>query len=344
MTNNERTQLIDFPENATTEYFENLGFTEVEAIKLKWKFRAQLRREKEKLQEIELRRELLEEKAYMFSPNANPNYILLDTCSLQFEKGTERIDKSKRVVVMESILNEWDKVLLKKKRKKVKTENDTKLIKNIKKYRKEVATNSKYKIEIDTENMKFNYCDDKILNYLKNLPEYNRPTLLTADINLANRAKGYGLEYILILKHDNSKSTENLNVQEQETKNNVKKEKEDIEDNKSLHFQGVSCKVENNNIVVRKFNPHAKVFVVVSKEIEEITKRREKQIFEISKLDYIIVLGKQKTNREIKAIKIVIVNGEMQVNEEIYTFLNDIYLSKILSNELQEKAKRLMIN
>ena len=70
---------------------------------------------------------------------------------------------------------------------------------------------------------------------------------------------------------------------------------------------------------------------------------REKQIFEISKLDYIIVLGKQKTNREIKAIKIVIVNGEMQANEETYTFLNDIYLSKILSNELQEKAKRLMI-
>ena len=343
MTNNERTQLIDFPENATTEYFENLGFTKVEAIKMKWKFRAQLRKEKEKSQEIELRRELLEEKAYMLSPNANPNYILLDTCSLQFEKGTEIIDKSKRVVIMESILKDWDKVLLKKKRKKIKTENDKNLMKNIKKYKKEITTNSKYKIKIDSESRNIYYCDDKILEFLKNLPEDNRPTLLTADINLANRAKGYGFEYILILKYDNSKSTENLKVQEQETKNNVNKKKEDIEDNKSLHFQGISCKVENNNIVVRKFNPHAKVFVAVSKEIVEISQMREKQIFEISKLDYIIVLGKQKTNREIKAIKIVIVNGEMQANEETYTFLNDIYLSKILSNELQEKAKRLMI-
>lgn len=343
MTNNERTQLIDFPENATTEYFENLGFTEIEAIKLKWKFRAQLRRKKEKSQEIELRRELLEEKAYMLSPNANPNCILLDTCSLQFEKGTEIIDKSKRVVIMESILKEWDKVLLKKKRKKIKTENDKNLMKNIKKYKKEITTNSKYKIKVDSESKNIYYCDDKILEFLKNLPEDNRPTLLTADINLANRAKGYGFEYILILKYDKSDVTEKTTIPEQENVNNVNKE-EGIEEDKSLHFQGISCKIESDNIVVRKFNLHARVFVSVSKEIKEVTEMRKKQFYKISELEHIIVLSKQKNNREVKGGKIIIVNGEMKLYEEIYAFLNDIYLSKILSNELQEKAKKLMIN
>lgn len=344
MKDKERTQLIDFPEDVTTEYFENLGFKKVDAIKLKWKLRAKLRKEKEEVQAANARRELLKEKVYVFSPNANPNYILIDTCSLQFKEGKNIIDKSKKVVILESILKEWDKVLLKKKRVK-RNKGDKYLMKNIQKYKREVAINSKYTVKKDTKDIQFNYCDDNILNFLEEFPEDNRPTLLTADINLVNRAKGYDLEYILILKHDQSEYNSKSENPDQENLTRIKQNKERIikKEEKVLQFQGVSYKIEDENVIVKKFNPRAKVFIVLSEKVIEVNEMIKKQIVKLSEFSYIIILAKQKTNREVKGRKIVIVNGKFQYDDEKYEFLNDIYLSKILSEDFQEKAKKLVI-
>ena len=54
--------------------------------------------------------------------------------------------------------------------------------------------------------------------------------------------------------------------------------------------------------------------------------------------------GVQYLVEYMKGTKIVIVDGEIQCEEEIYTFLNEIYLSKMLPEELQNEAKKLMIN
>lgn len=50
------------------------------------------------------------------------------------------------------------------------------------------------------------YTDYIILDYLENLPINERPTLLTADQNLALKAKCLGFEYILFLSTNSSRS------------------------------------------------------------------------------------------------------------------------------------------
>lgn len=57
-----------------------------------------------------------------------------------------------------------------------------------------------------------------------------------------------------------------------------------------------------------------------------------------------MVLAKRQKNKEVKGVKIIIVNGEIKCNEEIYEFLDEIYISTILPEELQEEAKELMIS
>lgn len=137
------------------------------------------------------------------------------------------------------------------------------------------------------------------------------------------------LEPIVQIEEENSDKNESFEV---------------LPKNKTIQLYGVTFKVEKEYICIRKFNPHSKVFIAAPNEVTEITERIKKQIFKISEFDNLLVLARQNNNREIKAAKIVIVDGEIQYDEEIYTFLNDIYLSKMLPEELQNEAKKLMIN
>ena len=114
--------------------------------------------------------------------------------------------------------------------------------------------------------------------------------------------------------------------------------------NKTFRFYGATFKVKNEEIFIKKFNPHAKVFISATNKITEVTEINTKKIVKISEFDNIVVLARRQKNRDIKGTKIVIVDGEIQCEEEIYTFLNEIYLSKMLPEELQNEAKKLMIN
>lgn len=360
-----RKVIDDFPENVTTEYFESLGFENPEAIKLKWKLRKNNQQENERIEVGEARRKLLKSKKYIFSYNANPNFILLDTSSLA--NGKNIINNAKKVIVINSIMKEMNKVVSKRR-------------KNVKKaicfYRKEIVAKDKYKIIANKKEINSNYCDDSILEFLDGISEdEEKPTLLTADIELAERAKSYGFEYILIvnnntsnkakkkeetLEHIASIEEEKIFKEEQtintENENSIKNEicEEENSDknesfevlpkNKTFQFYGATFKVKNEEIFIKKFNPHAKVFISATNKITEVTEINTKKIVKISEFDNIVVLARSQKNRDIKGTKIVIVDGEIQYDEEIYTFLNDIYLSKMLPEELQNEAKKLMIN
>lgn len=360
-----RKVIDDFPENVTTEYFESLGFENPEAIKLKWKLRKNNQQENERMEVGEARRKLLKSKKYIFSYNANPNFILLDTSSLA--NGKNIINNAKKVIVINSIMKEMNKVVSKRR-------------KNVKKaicfYRKEIVAKDKYKIIANKKEINSNYCDDSILEFLDGISEdEEKPTLLTADIELAERAKSYGFEYILIvnnntsnkakkkeetLEHIASIEEEKIFKEEQtintENENSIKNEiceEENYDENesfevlpknKTFQFYGATFKVKNEEIFIKKFNPHAKVFISATNKITEVTEINTKKIVKISEFDNIVVLARSQKNRDIKGTKIVIVDGEIQYDEEIYTFLNDIYLSKMLPEELQNEAKKLMIN
>lgn len=360
-----RKVIDDFPENVTTEYFESLVFENPEAIKLKWKLRKNNQQENERIEVGEARRKLLKSKKYIFSYNANPNFILLDTSSLA--NGKNIINNAKKVIVINSIMKEMNKVVSKRR-------------KNVKKaicfYRKEIVAKDKYKIIANKKEINSNYCDDSILEFLDGISEdEEKPTLLTADIELAERAKSYGFEYILIvnnntsnkakkkeetLEHIASIEEEKIFKEEQtintENENSIKNEiceEENYDENesfevlpknKTFQFYGATFKVKNEEIFIKKFNPHAKVFISATNKITEVTEINTKKIVKISEFDNIVVLARRQKNRDIKGTKIVIVDGEIQSEEEIYTFLNEIYLSKMLPEELQNEAKKLMIN
>ena len=366
-----RKVIDDFPENVTTEYFESLGFENPEAIKLKWKLRKNNQQENERIEVGEARRKLLKSKKYIFSYNANPNFILLDTSSLA--NGKNIINNAKKVIVINSIMKEMNKVVS-KRRKNVK-----KVKKAICFYRKEIVAKDKYKIIANKKEINSNYCDDSILEFLDGISEdEEKPTLLTADIELAERAKSYGFEYILIVNNNTSNkakkkeetlehiasieeekifkeeqpiNTENENL----IKNEICEEENSDENesfevlpkNKTFQFYGATFKVKNEEIFIKKFNPHAKVFISATNKITEVTEVTEintKKIVKISEFDNIVVLARRQKNRDVKGTKIVIVDGEIQCEEEIYTFLNEIYLSRMLPEKLQDEAKKLMIN
>lgn len=360
-----RKVIDDFPENVTTEYFESLGFENPEAIKLKWKLRKNNQQENERIEVGEARRKLLKSKKYIFSYNANPNFILLDTSSLA--NGKNIINNAKKVIVINSIMKEMNKVVSKRR-------------KNVKKaicfYRKEIVAKDKYKIIANKKEINSNYCDDSILEFLDGISEdEEKPTLLTADIELAERAKSYGFEYILIVNNNTSNkakkkeetlehiasieeekifkeeqpiNTENENL----IKNEICEEENSDENesfevlpkNKTFKFYGATFKVKNEEVFIKKFNPHAKVFISATNKITEVTEINTKKIVKISEFDNIVVLARRQKNRDVKGTKIVIVDGEIQCEEEIYTFLNEIYLSRMLPEKLQDEAKKLMIN
>ena len=360
-----RKVIDDFPENVTTEYFESLGFENPEAIKLKWKLKKNNQQENEMIEAGEARRQLLKSKKYIFSYNANPNFILLDTSSLA--NGKNIINNAKKVIVINSIMKEMNKVVSKRR-------------KNVKKaicfYRKEIVAKDKYKIIANKKEINSNYCDDSILEFLDGISEdEEKPTLLTADIELAERAKSYGFEYILIVNNNTSnkakKKEETLEhivsieeekiVKEEQTintenenliKNEICEEEnsdknenfEVLPTNKTIQVYGATFQVKNEEIFIKKFNPHAKVFISATNKITEVTEINTKKIVKISEFDNIVVLVRSQKNRDVKGSKIVIVDGEIQCEEEIYTFLDEIYISTILPEELQEEAKKLMIS
>ena len=187
-------------------------------------------------------------------------------------------------------------------------------------------------------------------SYLNRLLSYGDEQLVTfLTLELFNELLySNQIEEEKIFKEEQTINTENENS----IKNEICEEEnydenesfEVLPKNKTFQFYGATFKVKNEEIFIKKFNPHAKVFISATNKITEVTEINTKKIVKISEFDNIVVLARRQKNRDIKGTKIVIVDGEIQCEEEIYTFLNEIYLSKMLPEELQNEAKKLMIN
>lgn len=332
-------EISDFTD--TTEYFEKIGYEHVEAIKLKWIIRQNDKKKEEEEKEVTLRRKLLKEKSYIFSANANPNNILIDTSALGYQKGIEIIERSKCVTVIHSILQEMEKKKNELDRKKCKKKQESFFLENIIKYKKEVSIKSKYRLILDKHEDRLTYEDDKILEFLEQFAENKRPTLLTADEFLADRAKCYGFEYILIVNLLIEKSTN-----EDNTKNNSKpmviaksKNKEDLIKDK-VDILGVKITLQKEKVTIQKDRSSLKVFFSQEKEIEETAKIIQKSIKDF---DYIVILEKSQKHREVKVVKVTIVEGK--INKEVFgcKFINEIYKIK-LSEQILDATKTLLTN
>ena len=95
-----QSEIIEFPDDVTTELLEAIGFEETQAIKLKWKLRQNDRIREQEIRASKRRKELLEIGGYKFSANANPNYILMDT--------SEMLKKEGRVIITSQIKSPVD--------------------------------------------------------------------------------------------------------------------------------------------------------------------------------------------------------------------------------------------
>ena len=294
------------------------------------------------------RKELLKIGGYKFSANANPDYILMDTCAMLKKEGRVIISKSSKVVVIESVLREIEKILMETERKNKKSPTDYTNISTIKIYKSKMARKSKFKPVLDRPNAEMNYCDDKILYYLENLSPEKRPTLLTADANLASRAEAYGFDYIFI-KGSNSKKAE---VAEKEETQKVEEEQlmevtepmEEVlttEKPKTVKniINGIRFMITGEQITVTGLNKKVRTYFVTSKKAK-LAKRNETK--QIESFESIVMLLRQKGNRELRIRKISVVNSEFKIDEEIIKFVNEIYKLD-LPEEIQEEARKMLL-
>lgn len=337
-----QSEIIEFPDDITTEYLEKLGFEEIDAIKLKWKLRQNDRIREAEIKAAKGRRTLLKEGGYQFSPNANPYYILLDTSALLTEKGRDVIKKSKKDIILEATIQEIDNVFLETLRKTKKDSMDNTNIKTISEYKSTIFKQSKFKKRyIDCEDK---YCDTKILYYINSVALERRPTLLTADYNLASRADAYGFEYIFVYKTKGEKSKkQSTEVQESDNKSKSTeiegRANKNQQTNSKEVIHGIKFEVKYNKITVNGCNKRAKTFFVKGTDSTLSIKKDERKI---ENIDLIIMLLRQGGNREVRIIKIKIVNNQIEKDEEIIKFVNEIYQSKV-PKEIEEEARMMLV-
>lgn len=343
-----QSEIIEFPDDVTTEYLQKIGFEETQAIKLKWKLRQNDRISEQEMTAGKRRKELLKIGGYKFSANANPDCVLMDTCAMLKKEGRDLISKSSKVIVIESVLREIEKVLMETERKNKKSPTDYTKISTIKIYKSKMARKSKFKPVLDRPNAEMNYCDDKILCYLESLSPEKRPTLLTADANLASRAEAYGFDYIFI-KGSNSKKaevaeTEETQKVEEEQLMEVTEPMEEVlttEKPKTVKniINGIRFMITGEQVIVTGFNKKARTYFITGKRAKLARRNETKQI---ESFESIVMLLRQKGNRELRIRKISVVNSEFKIDEEIIKFVNEIYKFD-LPEEIQEEARKMLL-
>lgn len=328
-------QIRDFPTEVTTEYFQRIGYERVESIKYKWMLRKN-NAEKKK----EKARGELDKNDFIISENADPNNILIDVCALGFKNGLEVIERSKKVSVLYETIKEMDKVADDKRKVKKPTKNDIFLMENIKHYvRDMLLKKDRYRL-IPYENNELDYCDDKIIEYLKSKSPRNRQTLLTADKILALKAYCLGFDFILTtekLKPNNDKGQEEiLNEEGAENEKSLPKDKK-------IQIFGVHAKVsfENRKITIENCKKRETIatFVVKGECCQEIVKRTE---IDISDFEYIVILQRMRNKRKVRIDKIYLEKTKIIQEQEECEFINDIYKLD-LHLTVQNRAKTLLI-
>ena len=292
---------------------------------------------------------------FYISENANFDNILLDTSALNSQDTIDVIEKSNRVTVLLATVNEINR-LMKPSNLKL---DKKKLIYNINKYcLKMLEDNNKFILVPFKENKdEADAIDNALLNYLEIQPSKIRQTLITADKNLALRAKCLGFDFIYFHPNEENSKTKN--------KNNNKSNSDDIktiqsktnqanqtdhadqadkkQDNKKAEIKshlflkdaGVIVSRNNENICIRNNNQKKYIFYYSEGKCLEIV--GNKDILE-EKLDYIVIVSRLKSRRGVSILKMV--KGKNYEPEQFECeVVNQIYkLENILDPKITDFA------
>lgn len=271
--------------------------------------------------------------SFYFSPNADPNNILIDTSALQFQKGIELIERSTRVTFLHSVLEEMDGQKAKLNKKKNISKKERFFLENIILYEKQTIQKSKFHLVFDKMKNKKDYEDNNILQFIKSIQEEKRPTLLTADRNLAIRAKSYGVEYIFVANHS---------IQKSESEKMQESKKENIDGaliNNKINLFGIEIQLKETKISIKQYNPKSQVYFVNGKTITLSEKYDEKSI---ASFEYIVILVKLEKYKKLKIVKVKIVNEELQKEEIECQTINEIYKQE-MPERILDIAKNILI-
>lgn len=184
----------EFPENPTKEYFIEKGYKESTAKR----YINLLKRNSQNMPLKEMSAQKVEktlpdsntkQTQFIASKNADYENLLVDTCALAHSETTNLIEEAKHVTFIYSTIEEIDK---QKKHPKLKH--------NIQLYtEKALLDPEKYMSSRFSGCFNDKYPDNILLQYMMILPKQIRPTLITADKNLAFKADALELPYILFL-------------------------------------------------------------------------------------------------------------------------------------------------
>lgn len=190
-----RKEFPDFPISPTKDYFLKLGYRDSTAkkylIKLRQNDKAQLDDSIKKTMEPSENSNSEPKIKFLKSENVDFSNLLVDTCALEPKETRELLEQAKYVTFIKATIEEMDK----KKNCK-----NAELAAKIRLYTEKILFNpNKYMLSSFPGLNNENYPDNILLQYLLIFPKQIRPTLLTADKNLAIKAQMWDLPYILYL-------------------------------------------------------------------------------------------------------------------------------------------------
>lgn len=190
----------NFPNNPTKETFIELGYAESTAKR--YIYLLSQNNSKKAPKKAESCVKVQADDNMNFVQSTRYNNILVDTCALTSARGRDIIESAKQVTFIFATLEEMDK----------KKKNGTKSLKeNIKKYTsKMLSSPNKYMLSRFKGYSDDKYVDNILLQYMQILPKQIRPTLLTADENLATKALALELDYIFVEQNENAKLDKKL--------------------------------------------------------------------------------------------------------------------------------------
>lgn len=282
-----RMRIKDFPSNPTIEYFISLGYKDSTAKTYKSKLKKNetlKQQQKITMEEQNKISEKEDEENLIKSKNADENNLILDTCALESKQCVSIIEASKNVNVLLVTIDEFDNII---QRYKYGEKFDENFICNIRKFSRKILEDNKY-VLTPFECTETKYVDKMIIKYILSLPIERRPTLITADIRLAARAKCCGIEYIIYMTP----------LEEQ-----IKKKKQ-----RKITDFGVCIEIYENKLIMEKSINDIKCFYVKDNQCLEL-----KQLEEVDTgRNYTLNLLKKNTkSNKIKVLKVEIKKQKM---------------------------------
>ena len=189
-------EIPEFPTNPTTEYFVELGYTKRTAQRYMSILKKNLLTKNSSKESVQPEEKVAPRIQLIESKFANHNNLLIDTCALAYLKFTNLVEDAKHVTFIYSTIEEMDK-----KNKKKPLHFQMKIFQSaIRTYTERILSEpDKFMVSCFTGCYNEKYPDNILLQYLMILPKQIRPTLLTADKNLASKARAFDLDYILIV-------------------------------------------------------------------------------------------------------------------------------------------------